>query len=1372
MGRVLHRRLLIAISALVLLVSGWVGAGTAVATPARQAPAQARSGAGSGAPVEESHFADMTLGLRPDGRVLSVRLKAAVPITRGSLQFVIIAGGQARSTRPVALGTMKAGHVATESIPVTLPKTGRMVLGARLSAVGGAPQAQYFVAESRDGGYVTAGSTAELADAGLARDLATGHITRAQFTRAYHRLHEAPGFTRSTLRIRRPPRPASPQASTDATITGTITYQDVNGTPYPVRNAWIGITANSSTTTVVSGRTNSDGTYSLTFLPADCNLGVAYELVLKTDDGVGTITDTSGNEHVAYSQSYFTPCPGQSVSGVNVAFANNNETGKSFALLDALDTVGSYYTSIRQSGWPGGLAVDYPWSGQGQVTSGNQISVAGADAQCGGTACPEQAFDWDALAHESGHVVQYDGGFKSGVGGGHEICANAWGNLELGATSALGKADALGLAWNEGWATFYGLTALQAEGWPAGMPNVKAGIYNDAVGGVSYGIDDNGTNDPAAIQTCTPSGDDSELAVQRALWELSDSDTDGYGGGTGWTMAFMLSTFESAKPQTFPQAYAALYSAAGLTSTSVNAKTAALAVTFTALKFAPTVTVTPNSSSVTVSWTPGGDSGYTQGEANNGTAHPNNEFIVRWVNTRTGSIIAQDTTTATSYTTSASEWTTILSTPSVSVAVEGEQTTAPASGPYESVAKPVTIGSATPDSGLDSMFGSYGDNATCADWSGGDATNSVDLGGGERAWFFSDTLLNNQAARKSLWYASAIHNSIVIQNGSQLVSTITGGNTCQETNTSLSFWDRYALTPATAPDAGGFYWTGDQMIVGSNVVKFYYHGYGIGLPNGGTSFTIDYPAVATIPVSSLETTSNAALTITPSQVSCGPPGIIWGTSLLSWNGSVYIYGWSSTGALAGGIYLAQATAANLASPGSWQLYDGMSGSTPVWGSCGSTPAALPISNPTTGFSVSSVNGSLWLIQFDYTNGQLNAAGPIAAHPSSTPWGFTSSSVPLYSPPTGYVAYPDYYADYEARLQPGLGPSGDVVISYNVNTGAVDTGCVSANAHDATIYRPRFIDVPISAFNPAAASTAVAVTRASRMAASAGLKRQLSGMATPLFSAVPQDRSAPGARLRATTGTGTARPATPAVRAADAADGIDGSTDWFDMGLGGTCPAIGAPAKPAATVDPTGLVNLSWPSVGTDVWYYIYYCDETANPSGCATAGTASPWGAAWSTPQGSLWSPSTTAQIDPVGLSTASTGTNTSGHTFAIYVQSFGAGNSSGGGNSPLLSLQVTVQPPAAPTGLTASASSGSSGTTYSLSWQQVTYPSTSVFYTVNYCDSTATSCASGSSVAWTATTPQLGTTESLTFPAGDIVEFCVKASNLGGASACSNVVT
>ncbi len=669
----------------------------------------------------------------------------------------------------------------------------------------------------------------------------------------------------------------------------------------------------------------------------------------------------------------------------------------------------------------------------------------------------------------------------------------------------------------------------------------------------------------------------------------------------------------------------------------------------------------------------------------------------------------------------------------------------------------------TPVTGLGAMFTNYGDNATCADWSGGDATNSVVLPDGNRVWFFSDTYLNNGAARKSLWYASAIHNSIVVQSGSRLVRTITGGNTCQEQNQSRSFWDRYAKTPAEAPDGstGGFYWTGDQMLVGSNVVKFYYHGFPVTLPSGGHSFGIDYPAVASIPVAALE--NDSVLNINPVRFGCGPAGIIWGSALLDWQGSVYVYGWASGGSAQHGIYLARTSAARLTSPGSWQLYDGLSGGDPVWAGCGTSPTPLAI-NGVTASSVSYINGTLWLVQFDYTNGQLNAEGPIAAHPSTTPWGFDDNSIALYNPPEGLsVTYPYYYQVYEARIQPGLGSAGNIAISYNVNTSAVDTGCVSANAHDTSIYRPRFIEVPVSTFDPSFA-TPHARTNAAPAAGAAG---RLQAGTTPLAGR-PNSWPPTGAPASGTTARTSGTTAQTRAGAADVtpfATAIDGVSDWFD-GIGGLCPPVGAPSAPTVGVAPDGVVTLRWPGVGTDVWYYLYFCDSTV--ADCSTVGTTSPWVGAWSTPQGDLWSPVSAAAIDPVGT-TSLGGTDTSGHTFVFYVHSFGAGNSSTGGDSPTTSQVVRVQPPSAPTGLTATLTGGGSSTTYTLSWQQVTYPSTSVFYSVNYCDAAANRCDPASSIGWTSQTPQLGTTATVTFPSG--YEFCVRASNLGGVSPCSNVV-
>jgi hypothetical protein len=688
---------------------------------------------------------------------------------------------------------------------------------------------------------------------------------------------------------------------------------------------------------------------------------------------------------------------------------------------------------------------------------------------------------------------------------------------------------------------------------------------------------------------------------------------------------------------------------------------------------------------------------------------------------------------------------------------------------------------AIPDANLDAMWNNYGDNAICSQWSGGDATNSVQLPDGERAWFFSDTFLNSPAARKSIWFYSAIHNSIVMQNGtSNLTNTITGGNTCQEANNNASFWNRYALTPAAAPDAatdGGFFWTGDQMAVGSNVVKFYYHGHATS--NG---FALDYPAYAVLPDSSLE--SNLVMNVNPTQFSCGGSGIIWGTSLLSWGGSVYVYGWQlNTGARSTSIpydnlYLAKTTAGGLTNPGSWQLLTGLSGTTPTWGSC--SAAAVPLAmTDASGVSVTSVNGTLWDIQFDYTNGQLSETGAIGGHPASTPWGFTNNTVKLYDPPTDSApSYPFYYQEYEPRIEPGLGASADVVISYNVNTTSVDTGCVSANIHDADIYRPRFVDVPVSDFNASVASPAPGTSAARKATAPArtatpdvaGLPFGIHHVPVP-FAAGHLPTSARPAPARSTSVKPTA--ASAPAGASAATGGIDGSTDWFNS-LGVPCPSISAPQALSASAAPDGSVPLSWPSVGTDVWYYVYVCDKTVNtcpapPPSPQGGAPASPWISAF---PGPLWVTAPSATIQPITV-TGTGGANTSGHTFAIYVSSFGAANSQPQQSSPEISLQAIVQPPLEPTGFTIVTPPGPApgSTTYTMSWNQVTWPSAANYYTVLYCDFTVGGCTNAIST-WFGAQPQLGTTDQLTFPSGDTVGFCVRAENLGGTSPCSNEVT
>jgi hypothetical protein len=316
---------------------------------------------------------------------------------------------------------------------------------------------------------------------------------------------------------------------------------------------------------------------------------------------------------------------------------------------------------------------------------------------------------------------------------------------------------------------------------------------------------------------------------------------------------------------------------------------------------------------------------------------------------------------------------------------------------------------------------------------------------------------------------------------------------------------------------------------------------------------------------------------------------------------------------------------------------------------------------------------------------------------------------------------------------------------------VDTGCVSANAHDASIYRPRFIDVPTSAFNASAATAAtVSATAAMFSAPSYGIND--AGPAS--MSAAPAINAA---------GTSLSSAATSGAT-------IDGVSDWYDQWgpLAGGCPSIAPPSSlNAAQPTPDGQVTLTWPTVGTDVWYYGYQADLTANTS------FSQMWGGLWAQPSSSTAS-TASGQAAPV------TSASVNGDTFAWYIQPFGAGGSTGPvGRSPTASEAVSIQPPSAPTGLAGGNGSGAAGE-FLLDWNDVTYPSSAVYYWLYYWDVTAGQTQANATRAadplppgstyihFTGVTP--ASLSSVLTP-GHTYGFYVVAENLGGYSPPSNTI-
>jgi hypothetical protein len=381
---------------------------------------------------------------------------------------------------------------------------------------------------------------------------------------------------------------------------------------------------------------------------------------------------------------------------------------------------------------------------------------------------------------------------------------------------------------------------------------------------------------------------------------------------------------------------------------------------------------------------------------------------------------------------------------------------------------------------------------------------------------------------------------MVVQSGSTL-RTVTGGNTCKERDQSLDFWSRYAKTPVADASGNAFYWNGDAMVVGSNVVRFYWRN----VPTADGWWQETNSAVVVTPASSLDTASVVASTPTalPVRYTYGSNPLVWGAALYDDGTYVYVYG---TGAVDAAktrrLYLARVPKANLATFSAW-TFRTSSGS---WSSAQAD--AAPVSStfePSMSFDVVYRNSRYWLIQHQPS---LNG-GSLVAHGSPTLTGFGPQVVTLYTPPEGSRSPSNRFVwHYDTRVHDGVvADPAQLIVSYNVNTSAKSIGCRSLNDHDGSVYRPRFVTVPVGVLN------------------ADNLK------AAPALPSSPSSSVVSG-------GTGA------------------GDQNWYDgWAYAGGCPPLKAGMSTlTGSATSSGEVSLSWTNAGRDMWYWIEGRDATAN----------------------------------------------------------------------------------------------------------------------------------------------------------------------------------
>jgi len=367
---------------------------------------------------------------------------------------------------------------------------------------------------------------------------------------------------------------------------------------------------------------------------------------------------------------------------------------------------------------------------------------------------------------------------------------------------------------------------------------------------------------------------------------------------------------------------------------------------------------------------------------------------------------------------------------------------------------PAFAGTATtrPDTAWDDLFQAYGNLS--GQWSGGDGAQSLLLPDGSTVWFFADTYLGatDPGETRQPFSTGLAHNSAVLYRGGHLGPTYAqppgpGGYD----NIADYTW---VNPPPPYPASRYELINGDQVLDGGAVYKFYQladrdlHPDKFPYKLVGTvleSFSAGSPAGPLSPA--------GGTPIGVADTAGGNP-VIWGAATLVSGGYLYIYGVRPYNGSAAPypLYLARVPVGGLAAGDAWEYYDGAPGCPPpaaAWTSDPRSAKALR-TGVSAGFSVTDVNGTYVLLTSDTSSARTT--GNAVAYYAGCPAGFAPGNprYRVYQP-----RLPGGYLTYEYRIVPQFSSGSNVLVSYSTNTIHP-----AENFDNATIYRPRFLDVKL------------------------------------------------------------------------------------------------------------------------------------------------------------------------------------------------------------------------------------------------------------------------------------------------------------------------
>ncbi len=290
------------------------------------------------------------------------------------------------------------------------------------------------------------------------------------------------------------------------TVQGTVSWLDENGLSHPCYGMHVEVRDDEliGSDLVADLITGPDGSYFF-MVNNDDGIGQGGRDIFvrfRTENGAVSI-ETQGILHDAYeADSPIHDDVADNAVIIENFTAANTGTGPAAGLLTGATWMANYAALKNGNSFLGHIRLEWPGDTGSANYNGSRINLR-----------PGDRWDWDVMFHEYSHYVQDTFNFENNPGGPHNI-----GDCIANVHSS--KSEGVRLAWGEGWPTFFGTSAQVLQNLSAlNVPRVGDAIYADTgESNFSYGLDTQDNNGR---------GEDNELAVQRMLWDLEDTISDG-----------------------------------------------------------------------------------------------------------------------------------------------------------------------------------------------------------------------------------------------------------------------------------------------------------------------------------------------------------------------------------------------------------------------------------------------------------------------------------------------------------------------------------------------------------------------------------------------------------------------------------------------------------------------------------------------------------------------------------------------------------------------------------------------------------------------------------------------------------------------------